>query len=110
MSTDIKLSKAQISKIIQFSGFLGSLAGPLMKVAVPLAKTILVPLGITAANSAIDAGKKWFWGNNFNNLKQRNDSKICCFLLCIIIKIKKLYAQIADQKKNSFPSSSFNKH
>ena len=57
MSTDIKLSKAQISKIIQFSGFLGSLAGPLMKVAVPLAKTILVPLGITAANSAIDAGK-----------------------------------------------------
>ena len=42
MSTDIKLSKAQISKIIQSGGFLGSLlsklAGPLMKVAVPLAK------------------------------------------------------------------------
>ena len=60
MSTDIKLSKAQITKIIQSRGFLGSLlsklAGPLMKVAVPLAKDILAPLGITAAASAIDAG------------------------------------------------------
>ena len=60
MSTDIRLSKAQISKIIQSVGFLGSLlsklAGPLIKVAVPLAKNILPPLGITAAVSAIDAG------------------------------------------------------
>ena len=49
----------QISKIIQSRGFSGSLlsklAGPLMKVAVPLAKNILAPLGITAAASAIDA-------------------------------------------------------
>ena len=60
MSTDTKFSKAQISKIIQSGGFLGSLlsklAGPLMKVAVPLTKSILAPLGITAAASAIDAG------------------------------------------------------
>ena len=60
MSTDIKLSKAQITKIIQSGGFLGSLlsklAGPLMKVAVPLAKNILAPLGIITAASAIDAG------------------------------------------------------
>ena len=60
MSTDIKLSKAQVSKIIQTAGFLGSLlskiAGPLQKIAVPLAKDILAPLGITAAASAIDAG------------------------------------------------------
>ena len=60
MSTDIKLSKAQISKIIQSGGFLGSslskLAGPLMKVAIPLAENVLAPLGITAAASAIDAG------------------------------------------------------
>ena len=60
ISIDIKLFKAQISKIIQSEGFLGSLlsklAGPLMKVAVPLAKNILAPLGITAAASAIDAG------------------------------------------------------
>ena len=54
------ISRAQISKIIQSRGFLGSLlsklVGPLMKVAVPLAKNILAPLGITAAASAIDAG------------------------------------------------------
>ena len=60
MSTDLKLSKAQINKIIQSGGFLGSLlsklACPLMKVAIPLAKTVLVPLGMTAAASAIDAG------------------------------------------------------
>ena len=62
MSTDIKFSKAQISKIIQSGGFLGSLlcklAGLLMKFEVPLAKTILAPLGIRAAASAIDAGIK----------------------------------------------------
>ena len=60
MSTDIKLSKAQISKLIQSGGFLRSLlsklAGPLMKVAILLAKNVLAPLGITAAASAIDAG------------------------------------------------------
>ena len=60
MSTDLKLSKAQISKIIQSGGFLGSLlsklAGPLMKVAILLAKNVLAPLEITAAASAIDAG------------------------------------------------------
>ena len=43
MSADLKLSKAQISKILQSGGFLESLlsklAGPLMKVAIPLAKT-----------------------------------------------------------------------
>ena len=60
MPTDLKLSKAQISKIIQSGGFLGSLlsklAGPLMKVVVLLAKIILAPLGITAAVVAIDEG------------------------------------------------------
>ena len=59
LSTDIKLSKAQISKIVQSGGFLGSLiskiAGLLMKVAVPLAKTFVPTLGLTAAMSAIDA-------------------------------------------------------
>ena len=60
LSSDIKLSKAQISKIIQSGGILESLlsklASRLMKVAAPLAKNILSPLGITAAASAIDAG------------------------------------------------------
>ena len=60
MSTDIKLSKAQISKTVQSGEFSGSLlsklASPIMKVTVPLAKNILARLGITAAASAIDAG------------------------------------------------------
>ena len=60
MSTDLKLSRAQISKIRQSGGFLGSLlsklAGPLMKVAITLVKNVLAPLGIAAAASAIDAG------------------------------------------------------
>ena len=58
MATDIKLSKAQIKKMIQSRGFLGKLlsklAGPLMKVAMPLAKNVLALLGLTAAMSAID--------------------------------------------------------
>ena len=64
MSTDIKLPKAQISKIIQSSGFLGKLLGPLLKTGLtliknvikPLAKSVLIPLGLTAAASAADAG------------------------------------------------------
>ena len=58
MATDLKLSKAQIKKLIQSGGFLGKLlsklAGPLMKIAMPLAKNVLAPLGLTAAMSAID--------------------------------------------------------
>ena len=59
-SADIKLSKTQIAKIIQSGGFLrtllSKLAGPLMKIAVPLARNVLAPLGITAAASTLDAG------------------------------------------------------
>ena len=51
MWTDLKLSKAQISKTIQSEEFSGSLlsklAGPLMKVSIPLAKNLLAPLEIT---------------------------------------------------------------
>ena len=58
LATDIKLSKAQMKKIIQSGGFLGKLlsklAGPLMKVAMPLAKNVSAPLGLTASMSVID--------------------------------------------------------
>ena len=64
MSTDIKLSKAQISKIIQSGGILGKPLGPLLNTGLPLtknaikplAKSVLIPLGLTAAVSADDAG------------------------------------------------------
>ena len=62
-STDIKLSKTQISKMIQSGGFLGRLFGPLLKTGLPLiknvikplAKSLLILLGLTAAASAADA-------------------------------------------------------
>ena len=77
MSTDLALSKAQISKIIQSGGFIGSLlsklAGPLTKVAIPLAKNVLAPSGMTAAASAIDAGiQKKIHGSRITTLKILN--------------------------------------
>ena len=44
ISTDIKLSEAQISKIIQSGGFLGKLLGPLLKAGLPLLKSVINPL------------------------------------------------------------------
>ena len=64
-SVDIKFSKTQLSKIIQPGGFLGKLLGPLLKTGLPLiknvikplAKSVLIPLGLTAAAAAAaDAG------------------------------------------------------
>ena len=63
LSTDIKFSKAQLSKMIQSGGFLGKPLGPLLKTGLPLlksvikplAKSVLIPLRLTAA-AAADAG------------------------------------------------------
>ena len=62
LSTNIKLSKTQLSKMIHSGGFLGRLLGPLLKTGLPLiknviqplTKTVLIPLGLTAAASAAD--------------------------------------------------------
>ena len=62
-SNDIKLSKTQIS-VIKSRGFLGGLLSPLLKTGLPLirnvikplAKSVLVPLGLNAAASAADVG------------------------------------------------------
>ena len=70
ISTDLTLSKAQISKVIQSGGFLGSLlsksAGPLMKVAILLARNVLAPLGITAASSCFSN-----WCRNWKKKKEK---------------------------------------
>ena len=63
-SVDIKFSKTQLSKMIQSGGFLGKLLGPLLKtelpliknVLTPLAKSVLIPLGLIAVVLAADAG------------------------------------------------------
>ena len=70
MSTDLKLSKVQISKIIQSGGFLGRLLGPLLKTGLPLIKnvikpldkSVLIPLRLIAAALAADAEiHKKYW-------------------------------------------------
>ena len=84
-STDIKLSKTQLSKMIQSGGFLGRLLGSLLKTGLPLMKSVikpldkivLIPLGLTVAASAADAGihKKilGFGHNNNTTLIISND-------------------------------------
>ena len=81
--TDIKLSKAQLSNMIQSGGFPGRLLGPLLKtrlplilnVIKPLAKIVLISLGLTAEASAADAGihKKILGSGNMATLMISND-------------------------------------
>ena len=82
MSTDVNLSKAQISKIIQSGGFLGKLLGPLLKtvlpliknVTKPLAESVLIPLGLTAATSTADAGiQRKIYGSGTTTLVISNE-------------------------------------
>ena len=77
MSTDIKLSKGQISKIIQSGGSLGKLLGPLLKTGLALLKSVIRPYGLlvlTAANSAIDAGvQKKIYGSGTTTVVISNE-------------------------------------
>ena len=77
MSTDIKLSKAQISKIIHSGGFFCKILGPLLKTGLPLLKSVIKPLGLlglTAASSAIDGGvQKKLFGSGATTLLISNE-------------------------------------
>ena len=81
ISNGLKLSKAQISKIIQSGGYLGSLlsklADPLMKVAIPLAKKFFYFIRNNSScfsNWCRNSKKNtWFRDHNFNNFKRRNE-------------------------------------
>ena len=80
LTTDKKLGKPQIKKIIHSEGFLAKLlsklAGPLMKVALPLAKNVLAPLGLTAAMSAIDGSiQKKIHGPGDKLIIEQEDTK-----------------------------------
>ena len=85
-SANIKLSKTQLHKIGQSGGFLDRLLGPLLKTGLPLignvlkplAKSVLIPLGLTAAAAATDASihKKMFGSGNTTLIisnKEMND-------------------------------------
>ena len=78
LSRDVKFSKTQLLKMMQSRGFLGNLlirlAGPLMKVAMPIVKNVLEPLGLTAAMSAINGSiKKKMIGSGTTTLIISND-------------------------------------
>ena len=80
LTTDIKLSKARIKKLIQSGGRLGKLlsrlASPLMTVALLLAKNVLAPLGLTAAMSAIDGStEKKIHGSGVKLIIEQEDLK-----------------------------------
>ena len=78
----MKLSKTQLSKMIQSGGFLGRLLGPLLKTGLPLlksvikplAKSVLIPLGLTAAALVADPGiHKKILGSGITTLIISND-------------------------------------
>ena len=79
---NIKLSKTELHKIVQSGGFLGRPLGPLLKTGLllignvlkPLAKSVLIPLGLTAAASATDTAiHKRMFGSGFTTLIISND-------------------------------------
>ena len=107
MSINIKLSKAQISKMVQ-SGGLSKIIGLLMKAAVSLAKFILAPLGIKAAASAISAGiqKKIHSSGTttliFSNEEMNGMTKIVQDLEdsnILLKKVTKIIKNVAREKK-----------
>ena len=82
MSANINLSKTQISKIVQLAGFVGRLLGPLIKfflpsmkkVIKPSARSVLIPLGLTAADANIQT--KIFW-SGMTSLIISNETMEC---------------------------------
>ena len=110
LATDIKLSKAQIKKLIQSGGFLGKLlsklAGPLMQVALPLAKIVLAPLGLTAAMSAIDGSiQKKIHGSGVKVIIEQEDmNDIMKIIEALensgILNFKELVKQLEMKLKN----------
>ena len=85
-SAYIKSSKTQVHRIGQSRRFLDRLSGPLLKSWLPLmisvlkslAKSIVIPLRLTASASAADAAFQAFqqiWHNNINNFEWREWGK-----------------------------------
>ena len=75
LSVIIKLSKTQLFEMIQSGRFLGRPLGPLLKAGLPLAKIVLIALGLTAAVSAAEAEyikSSWNLEHNTNNIKWWN--------------------------------------
>ena len=104
LSADIKLSKIQLSKMIQSGEFLGRLLGLLLKTGLQLiknvikrakkllvvAKSVLIPLGLTAAALEADAGiHKKIFGSGHNHPSHNTTLLISNDKIGDIIKIVK---------------------
>ena len=99
-SVDIKFSKTQLSKMIQSGGFLGKLLGPLLKTGLPLiknvikplTKSVLIPLGLTPAASAADAGiLKKLLGTGNTTLIMSNKDMEDLIKIVNLLKIQNYY-------------------
>ena len=113
MSTDLKFSRAQIYKIIQSWGFLDRLLCPLLKTGLPLiknvikplTKSILIPLGLTAAASVAHAGinKKMLGSGNttliISNEEMNDIMKIVQAIEDSNILLKEVTKTIEDETK-----------
>ena len=113
LATDIKLSKAQIKKLIQSGGFLGKLlsklACPLRKVAMPLAKNVLAPLGLTAAISAIDGSiQKKMHGSGITLIIEQEDMNDIMKIIEVFensgILLKRVSKTIENETRGGFLS------
>ena len=114
MATDTKLSKTQIKKLIQSGGFLGKLlsklAGPLMKVALPLAKNVLAPLDLTAAMSAINGSiQKKIHGSGVKLIIEEEDMNDIMKIIevlensCILLKgVSKTIENETEEQRGGF--------
>ena len=107
-----KLSKTQLSKMIQSGGFLGILLGPLFKNTITikknliqtLAKSVLIPLGLTAEASAADTGiHKKILGSGTTTLiisnEEMKDMKIVKFLEDSGLLLKRVSETIQNEVK-----------
>ena len=119
-SANKKLLKTQLYKIGQSGGFLGRILGPLLKtgfpllgnVLKPLAKSVLIPLGLTVAASATDAAiHKEMFGSGTTTLLFSNEDlndimKIVKSLeesgLLIIKSVSKTIQNEAKEQKDGF--------
>ena len=112
-SANLKLSKTQLHKIGQSRGFLGRLLEPLLKTGLPLigsvikplAKSVLIPLGLTAAASATNVAihKKMFGSGMttliISNEEMNNIIKINKFLEETGLLIKGVSEAIKNQER-----------
>ena len=102
----VDLSKAQIKKLMQSGGFLGKLlsklAGPLLKVALPLAKNVLAPLGLTAAMSAIDRSiQKKIHGSRVKLIIEQEDmNDIMKIIEALGIEVKQLKMKLKNKEED----------